>query len=167
MNREPILILSNIIESELGLANGRVWIYNQDYKMPEDSGLFVALDYVNSEPYAVNRSSLPIITGGEQETVKMLAREEYAINILSKDSSARMRKEEVLMALNSTYSEQQQELYEFKIAQIPSGFTNVSELEGAGMLNRFVINIAVLAWYSKTKEIPYFDQFSNQIIYNT
>ncbi len=161
MNREPILIIADIIATELALSPDRVFIYNQDYKLPEDSGLFIVLVNDSSEVYS-NSNQFIGNQNTSQEVINYLAREEYSINIMSKNSDARTRKEEVLMALASYTSQEAQDKYQFKIAQIPSSFTNVSELEGAGMLNRFVINVSALVWKQKTKSIPYFDQFTNQ-----
>lgn len=163
MNREPILVLADIIAIEMSLAPDRVFIYNQDYKLPEDNGLFIVLVNDSSEVY--NNSNKFVGTqNASQEIINYLAREEYSINVMSKNSDARTRKEEIIMALASYTSQEAQDKYQFKIAQIPSSFTNVSELEGAGMLNRFVINVSALVWKQKTKSIPYFDQFTNQII---
>lgn len=162
MNREPILIIADIIQNEMGLTNSQVFIYNQDYKLPETSGLFIVLVNDSSEIYS-NSNKYVGTANSSQEVINLLAKEEYSINIMSKNSEARTRKEEVVMALISNYAKQQQDLYQFKIAQIPNSFTNVSELEGAGMLNRFVINLSVLTWKQKTKDIPYFNQFTKQI----
>lgn len=162
MNREPILIIADIIQNELGLTNSQVFIYNQDYKLPETSGLFIVLVNDSSEIYS-NSNRYVGTVNNSQEVINLLAKEEYSINIMSKNSEARTRKEEVVMALISNYAKEQQDKYQFKIAQIPNSFTNVSELEGAGMLNRFVINISILTWKQKTKIIPYFDQFTKQI----
>ena len=162
MNRESILIIADIIQNELGLTNSQVFIYNQDYKLPETSGLFIVLVNDSSEIYS-NSNRYVGTVNNSQEVINLLAKEEYSINIMSKNSEARTRKEEVVMALISNYAKEQQDKYQFKIAQIPNSFTNVSELEGAGMLNRFVINLSVLTWKQKTKEISYFDQFTKQI----
>lgn len=162
MNREPILIIADIIQNELGLTDSQIFIYNQDYKLPETSGLFIVLVNDSSEVYSNSQKFIATQTSS-QEVINYLAKEEYSINIMSKNSEARTRKEEVVMALVSNYAKEQQDKYQFKIAQIPNSFTNVSELEGAGMLNRFVVNLSVLTWKQKTKDIPYFDQFTKQI----
>ena len=67
------------------------------------------------------------------------------------------------MALNSNYSQDQQGLYQFQIAKISNSFVNVSELEGAGMLNRFAINISLLAFYNKVTDTSFYDNYNNQI----
>lgn len=165
MNREPILILADIIKNQLTLDNSQVFIYNQDYKLPETSGLFIVLVNDSSEIYS-NSSRFIGDKTNSQEIINYLAREEYSINIMSKNSEARTRKEEVVMAFISNYAKEQQDKYQFKIAQIPNSFTNVSELEGAGMLNRFVINLSILTWKQQINSIPYYNQFTNQTISN-
>jgi hypothetical protein len=94
----------------------------------------------------------------------MLTREEYLINVISKNDEARQRKEEVILSINSNFSKNKQELYQFKIANLSNSFLNVSELEGAGIVNRFAINISVLAYYNNTINTDYYDNnFINQI----
>ena len=166
MNREPIKIIGDIIQKCMSLTDQQIWIYNQDFKMPQTSGLFIVLQYGSSPNvlYTTNEF-LPADEGmeGAQENVSMLLKEDYIINVLSKNSDARIRKEEVILSLNSNFSRDQQGLYQFQIARIPNSFTNVSELEGAGMLNRFAINISLTAHYSKTVDTDYYDDFTNQI----
>jgi len=159
MNREPIKILGDILKNCMVLTDQQIFIYNQDFKLPETSGLFIILQYNNSTNYSSTNTFIPADEGeeGGQECIAMNAKEEYTINIISKNDEARQRKEEVIMSLNSNFSKDQQGLYQFQIAQISSSFVNVSELEGAGMLNRYAINISLLAHYSKTMDTTYYD----------
>ena len=165
MNRETPLILADIIKNEMSLQDGQIYIYNQDFKLPSTNGLFVVIQQESSELGASNTKTI-VVDNVLKENTYQLVKEEYAINIMSQNAEARQRKEEVLLALVSTYSQQKQDLYQIKIAQSPTSFVNVSELEGGSMLNRFVINISVLSWYQKTKTIPYYDQFSQSTINN-
>lgn len=165
MNREPILVIADILANQMSLDPGRIFIYNQDYLMPQDKGLFIVIQFNSSTPYAVN-NRFAINSDIPSENMYLQSKEEYTINVLSKDSSARLRKEEVIFALNSNYSQSLQEQYQFKIGNIPFSFLNISELEGAGMLNRFAINVNALTWYNKTNAVEYFENFSEEIIYN-
>jgi len=69
----------------------------------------------------------------------------------------------VSMSLNSDFSQDQQGLYQFQIARVKNNSSNLSSLEGAGMLNRFATNITLTAHYSKTTDTVYYDDFTNQI----
>ena len=166
MNREPIKIIGDILTEFMSLSAGQVMIYNQDFKLPETSGLFIILQYNSSQNYSSTSEFIPAAEGmeGGQENITTLMREDYTINVISKNDEARQRKEEVIMALNSNFSQEKQGLYQFQIARISNSFVNVSELEGAGMLNRFAINISLLAHYNKTINTPYYDDFTNQIL---
>jgi len=165
MNREPIKIIGDILKNGMALGDEQIYIYNQDFKIPETKGLFILMQYNNSDNYSTTNEFIPAPEGVDtaQEYISMLTREYYTINVVSKNDEARQRKEEVIMALNSNYSQDQQGLYQFQIAKISNSFVNVSELEGAGMLNRFAINISLLAFYNKVTDTSFYDNFNNQI----
>lgn len=165
MNREPIKIIGDILKNCMALTDDQIWIYNQDFKIPETSGLFILLQYNNSDNYSSTNEFLPAPEGTDtaQESTSILTREDYTINVISKNDDARSRKEEVIMSLNSNYSQDLQGLYQFQIAKVSNSFVNVSELEGAGMLNRFAINVSLLAHYNKTIDTAFYDDFTNQI----
>ena len=166
MNREPIKIIGDILVNCMTLDSQQIIIYNQDFKVPETSDLFIVLQYSSSPNVLYNTNQfLPADEGveGAQQNLSMLAKENYIINVLSKNDESRLRKEEVILSLNSDFSRNQQELYQFQIARLSNSFTNVSELEGAGMLNRFALNISLTAHYSKTVPTVYYDDFTNQI----
>ena len=83
------------------------------------------------------------------------------IDILSGNTDARKRSHEIILALDSIYSQQQQEKFQFKINKSNTGFNNVSELEGEKNLNRFALTITCFCWYYKTKQInDYYDKFN-------
>jgi len=166
MNREPIKIIGDILTEFMSLSAGQVMIYNQDFKLPETSGLFIILQYNSSQNYSSINEFIPAAEGieGGQESITTLMKEDYTINVISKNDEARQRKEEVIMGLNSNFSQDKQGLYQFQIARVSNSFVNVSELEGAGMLNRFAINISLLAHYTKTINTSYYDDFTNQIL---
>jgi hypothetical protein len=144
----------------MALTNDQIYIYNQDFKIPETSGLFILMQYNTSDNYS---STNEFLEATEQESISMLTKEDYTVNVVSKNDDARLRKEEVIMSLNSNYSQDQQGLHQFQIARVSNSFVNVSELEGAGMLNRFAINISLLAHYNKTIDTVFYDDFTNQI----
>jgi len=129
MNREPIKIVADIIKEIMGLTDQQIFIYNQDFKLPETSGLFVVIQFNTSQIYSSTNEFVPTDEGAN-EVLSTLTREDYTINVMSKDDTARTRKEEVILSLNSNYSRNQQELYQFKIGRVTGNFTNVSELEG-------------------------------------
>ena len=165
MNREPIKIIGDILKNCMSLTDEQIFIYNQGFKLPETSGLFVVLNRGLATTYSVTNKFIPAAEGieGGQESISSLRKENYIINAISKNDEARLREYEFDLALKSNYSQDQQSLYQFRITNINEGNSNISELEGAAILNRFAINISLLAHYNKTIDTAYYDDFTNQI----
>lgn len=156
----PLTLFCEIIQRELGLANGRVFLWDQKINEPKDDGLFVVVSVPSCKPFGnINRQAS--ITGGyeSQQFVSMLAR--LNIDIISRGSAARDRKEEVILALGSTYAQQQQEANAFLIGKLPSnsGFINLSALDGNAIPYRYRISCNIQYAVSKTRPIEYFDTF--------
>lgn len=159
---EPIKVVADILQKEMSLAKGQIMLAYQQYEIPKTPGLFVALDYLASKPIAAGNFVSPTNTGMD-ELQQVTMRHTIQIDILSFNNEARTRKEEVLMALSSVYSQQQQTANTIQIARISSEFTNTASLEETKMLNRFTIAIAVTALHSKLKgTADYFDDFTTQ-----
>lgn len=145
------------------LTDQQIWIENQDFKIPETVGLFIIIQQTNSNTYSgTNKYKENQVQDKIKENITSLTKEDYLINIMSKDDTARTRKEEVILALNSYKSQDEQGKYTFKISQI-GNMVNLSELEGSGMLTRYGLTISVLARYSLNREVPFYDTFSNEI----
>ncbi len=92
----PLLLFCEILQKELGLANGRVYLWDQKIMQPTDSGLYVAVSVPSCKPFSnVNRN----VDGDQDQFVSMLATVD--IDIISRGPEARDRKEEIILALNS------------------------------------------------------------------
>lgn len=83
------------------------------------------------------------------------------IDVYSKNNEARERFPEIQSCLNSTYAEQLQDKYQFKIGII-SDAVNLSGLDGGSELNRFTIRFNCLTWSKYTKEVDYYQSFRTQ-----
>lgn len=155
----PLELFCDILQRELGLADGRVFIWDQKINAPIDLGLYIAVQVMGCKPFANSRKEVPDATLGmiEVQSANMMAM--LQIDAISRDTSALLRKEEILMALNSTYAESQQELNSFKIGTLPTGFVNVSQIDGAAIPYRFSISVNMQYTISKTRQISYFDTF--------
>lgn len=158
---DPLLLFCEIIQRELGLADGRVYLYNQKIMMPKDDGIWIAVGVLNCKPFGnTNRTE----TGGDgvqaDQSVNMLAN--LSLDVTSRSTAALFRKEEVIMALASTYAVQQQQRNSFFIGKLPSGgqFVNLSSVDGAAIPYRFNISVNVQYFARKVKEDPYFDEFA-------
>ncbi len=147
-------LLRDIVKQEMNLKDDRINIYNQKFDIPDDDGLQVFIEYKYSKPYA-NRNYAKIVDGNYQEVQSLNTQEQIIVGVYSRNLDALNRKEEVVMALLSTYSQQTQEKNSFQIARI-APIQDLSFVEGAGILYRFDIAVTVLAWYEKVKtQVPY------------
>jgi hypothetical protein len=156
-----INIVAYIIKQGLSLNEDQVWLYNQDYIIPPNPQLSVMIQFAGSQPFGNNNRATPTEAGMAEE-MSLQAREEYIINIFSKDDSAQQRKEDVILALNSFFATTWQAIGQFKLPRISNSFVNISDVEGPGMLNRFAINIALLTGYYKKSAIDFYDKFSTE-----
>lgn len=166
MVADPLLLLCEIIQRCLGLASGRVYIWDQKINQPTDSGLYVAVSMPNCKPFAnVNRATASGANLNASQYVCMLARVD--LDIISRGPEARTRKEEVILALNSTYSEQQQERNSFFIGKLPpdGGFVNLSDIDGAAIPYRYKISVNMQYASELTAPIDYMDDFSEAEVF--
>ena len=151
-------LLADIIKTEMGLAEGRVYIYDQKIMMPTDSGLFVALSMLSCKPFGT-KSELDPTTNEEILSCNFYA--SVQMDIISKSTEALLRKEEVLMSLASQYSERQQAINSFKIGRLSTNFTNLSAVDGTAIPYRFSITCGLQYLQKKTKAGDYYDTFED------
>lgn len=156
----PIDILRDILIREMELAKDRVVVYNQKLKIPEDEFLFVVVEYKFSK--TLSNRSVVFTSGSTSEIQDVNMQEFYTIGIFSSNLEALQRKEEVVMALGSQYSQQMQEKNSFQISRV-NPIQDVTDLEPTALLYRFDIDIVVAAWYTKTKAADYYNQFTGEI----
>ena len=96
-----------------------------------------------------------------KERVCLNEQRQMQVDIYSRNNEARERCWEVQAALNSTYSAQLQDEYQFRISKMSNTF-NTSGLEGGSSLNRFTIRFNCLTWQEKVTEVDYYSQFRTQ-----
>lgn len=157
---EIIKVVADVIQAELALANDRVYLYNQKWRIPPDEGLFVVVGFQSAKAFGAKTTyENDPITNELVEVQSVNQQETYTIDLLSRDSSARVRKQEVILALNSTLCQNAQEQYNFKIANLPTSFVDVSSLEATAILNRYQLAFNTLVVYQKIKSVLFYDQF--------
>jgi hypothetical protein len=163
MLKEPAAVLVDIIRQYMGLDNEHIWQYNSLKVIPNNKDLYVVVHYLTSAPYSNNSKLVvdnevdpPVAT----ETITTQTKEYYTIEIASGIArTAISRKEEIVAALKGAYSQQKQYENAFRIFPLSNRIINVSRQEGGSMLNRFMIDIAVLATYETSREVSYYDNF--------
>lgn len=161
----PLFLFCDIIQTSMGLSPGRVYLWDQKIFQPTDSDLYIAVSVPSCKPFGNVNS--PVATDGSrvQQFVTMYARVD--LDIISRGPAARDQKEMVVLALNSIYSQQQQEANGFYIGKIPlsGGFLNLSQIDGAAIPYRYKISYAMQYQVSFGQSVPYYDSFSTPAIF--
>jgi len=120
----------------------------------------ISVQTTNVQPVA-NSSKLDISVTPPIERQYFSSLQTMQVDVMSANIEARTKSHEVILALESIYSQQQQEKYQFKINKNITGFNNVSEVEGESNLNRFALTFTAFTWKYKSKIIPdYYDKFN-------
>lgn len=154
----PLFLLAEIIQTQLGLDNNHIYFWNQKLNEPKDSGLYVVISVSSSRVVgSVNRHASGTNGLNSEQFVNII--DTVEIDILSRSAAARDQKSNVLLALASDYSQQQQLANGFFIAKLPAGgrFVNLSSLDGALIPYRFRISINMQYAYSAVTSAAYFD----------
>jgi hypothetical protein len=158
---EPVKVVAAVIKSELALAEGQIMLAYQPYVIPENKGLFVAIREIGSKVIANNNYANGEgegVTEIQEATVKHLIQ----IDMMSFNAEARIRKEEVVMALRSVAAQQAQEVNLMQFGRMPGDLVDASSLEETKYLNRFTMTLAVTALHRKTKAVDYFETFNGE-----
>ncbi len=151
-------LLADIIRQEMGLANDQVYLWDQKFDIPNDYRLYIAIGVQSAKPFGTSRD-MDTSGVGIIETMSVNMQATASIDLLSRGPDARDRKEEVLLALKSTYSIQQQDAYGFMVAPHTVGFVNLSELDGPAIPYRFNLSLNLQYKVTKARVIEYYDNF--------
>lgn len=153
-----LMLFADILQTQLGLDNNHIYFWDQKIMQPTDNGLYIAISNKLNRPFS-NQNTFDGTTNSQIQVVNMMAT--LDLDIISRDTTALMRKEEVLMALFSNYSLQQQFANSFTIGRLPpeAQFLNLSQLDGAAIPYRYRISINIQYAQTKITTTPYFDNF--------
>lgn len=157
----PLFLLCDIIQNGMGLAQGRVYLWDQKVFQPTDSDLYVIVSLLSCKPFGNVNSTLSSDGSQVNQYVAMYAKVD--IDLISRGPAARDQKEFLLIALNTIYSEQQQEANGFYISRLPimGGFVNLSNVDGAAIPYRYKISVAMQYQVSRISSVPYYNTFTN------
>jgi hypothetical protein len=151
-------IIKQILDTEMEMPPNRVWAYNQNNDLPQDSKLFIVLHFGKRDVIA-NNSKYINTNDGLKEVQSTNVREDIMISLLSKNNEARDRAHEVLMAMRSNYSQQLQEKNHIHISTTGDIY-DASFLEGTSRINRFDVKIKLFKSYEKMKSVDYYNKFN-------
>lgn len=160
----PLMLFCDIIQTYMDLANGRVYLWDQKIMQPKDAGLYVAVSMPAANPIGSSNRFNPD-TNTSDQYVSMQG--VIDVDMISRDGTARDRKEELILAFNSDYSRRQQDANSFSIALISTRFTNLSEGDGAAIPYRYKATVKMLYVYRKNVATSYFDKFVTEGEINT
>lgn len=159
MDKEPLVIIGEILQEELNLTPERIFFYNTERFSPKDEDLYIVLQVRSQPPYGV-KHEYKTIDGVYSEVTSLNVKESIYVQCISKNNTARKRAYEVQMAMSSDYAIKKMESNGFHISKI-SNVTDVSNVEGTSRLNRFDCQIDILVAYEKIKQVDYFDKFEH------
>lgn len=157
---EYAVILANLLREEMNGRQDQVVVYNEDQPLPTDSDWYLMVAFLSGEVYGQSKSYIPT-SAGLTESQGQNVKETYSLMLFSSSRLARLLKQEVLFAFNSDRAERLQALYNFKIANLPASFHDVSAVEATARLNRYDLDFNLLVAYSRQRATEYFDQFQN------
>ena len=151
-----LTIFCDILAHELDLY-GRVFIEDQKFNWPKDSRMFVTVGELGPRSYG-NNVKYGTINNVFSEIKTTTTSAIMSVNIFSRSTEARERKEEVQMALASTYSRNQQTRNGISIGTM-APMQSIPEIDGSAVLYRFHADVGI--FYSKQiiKPVDYFDSF--------
>lgn len=155
---EPLKIVLGIVAAQMGLTAAQWATAYQDYSIPP-AGLFLVGGYLGPTEVISNQGYLDPTSNSEVQEVSVQHMIQLELMSMAPDNSARIRKEEIFLALRSFYAMQQADKYQIGIAWNPSPLTDASHQEGTVMLNRYVTVVAVNALHRKVIPSGSFDSF--------
>ena len=154
-----LTIVCDILAHEMDM-HGRVFLYNQKFMRPTDEKAYIVVSVQTTRPRG-NNVHYKTINGVFSEITTVDSMAILGVDMMSRSLEALNRQDEMLMALRSTYSTQQQNRNGIRIGTIPTGgaLQNMSELDGNAMLYRFRFDVSVFYSKTKIKPVDYFDKF--------
>ena len=156
-----LVLLAGLLQQQLGLANNRVYLYNQKWNIPPDDGLFIVVNFTGEKVFSSTYQTVNNpVTGNLDETKTTNVRETYTVNLFSRNAEAVQRKHEITFAVHSTAAQQLAEKYSLQFAPVPTFVTDTSSLEASAELNRTSITLQILRAYSQTNTCQFYDTFS-------
>ena len=136
---EPDILLCDIIQTEMQIPANRIVVYSENYKAPNDQDIYII---VRKNPSRVIASNRVFDFNTDEEIKSVVLNETYDVEISSKNRTAQERYYEIIMALTSVYSQQQQEEHNIRIFRTMD-VQDLTLIEGASSLRRYLIPVII------------------------
>lgn len=159
---EPITLIAQVLQHEMELTAEQIVFAYQKYKIPT-TGLLVVVGYLGPSEQIAAKSFFDPATQEERQQSVFRHLVQIEIMSLAPDNAARLRKEEIALALGSFYCQQLQEKYQMGVAWLANEFVDATHVEETAMLNRYITTVAMTALHKKVKSAQYLDNFKVQL----
>lgn len=162
--REPILIVSDILQTIMALKDDQVILTNQKYFIPT-KGILIDLAYLGPAKTIARKSTIQDDgLGGQVEVLSVNTQHQIGIDILGYGQESLFRKEEIAMAMGSIYAQQLMGQYSIQIARNLGQMMDTSYLEATKMVTRYSSSILTLSVKQKTLANPnYYSTFQSEL----
>lgn len=156
---DVLKIICDIIKNQLGLQNDQIWLYNQKVDIPNDGRMYVVVSVDNEDVFGSNIEKREVDTGEEADTW-MNIKTNISINTFSYGNECLEKRYDIISAIRSVYSIQQQEKYNMQIARVPRIFMDASFATPTARLFSYHYEYSILHIEKRTHKVDYFDDFS-------
>lgn len=169
--REVGKIVMDVLQEEMVLDAEHCLLGNQDWKMPPDQKLFVVIfdgagPVIGQTTYTDMDPESPTLGLEIQEQAVV---HDVRLESFSFDDEARVRKEEIGMALGSYFAQLQESRWRVQIARAQTP-VDASDTEVTERLLKYVTHVNVTALHRKVKTnapAPYYDKFNGASVNGT
>ncbi len=155
---EPAKAVAQCIAQGMNLPAGRVMLAYERWVIPKD-GLFVVVGYLGPAEQVAARS---VLDAAGDERQELLNRQDIQVDLMSivPDDSARLRRWEVPMSLQSLYARNYCARYGIGLPPLQGPMTDTSKLEPGGMLNRYTLRTPAFSVVGRTLPASSFNSFT-------
>lgn len=136
-------------------------IYAQNLKLFNTDHIQITVKTLSTHDYA-NRLTYIQTQESVSEAQYLNQQRLMQVDVYSRNNEARQRFHEVIFALKSTYAQQMQDKYAFKLASISNG-VNLSGLVGGSDINRFTITFNAIVHYEKITPVDFYNDFTTTV----
>jgi len=150
--------ICSIIQGYLDLENGQVYLRQEKISLPKDFKFSISVGFIGS-----GRSLGTTRRGTTSETVSTTMAHNVVIEIYGRTFDVLTKKDEIILAVNSSLSMEIQQKNGFYIAPNPSTQNDLSGLDGAAIPYRFQLTFPIQYKVEKTKTQSYYASFEREV----
>jgi hypothetical protein len=159
----PLELFCDVLQTSLNLPDGRVWIWDQKINEPTDEDMFIVVRVMNPRVFGNNLKTCPDDTGLNQvqETYWNV---QLQVEVKSRNTQAIYRLNDVVQALRSTYSMNQQAQNSFKIFPVIRNISDLSSEDGAAIPYRFALTVTMQYTLTTITAVDFYDTFGQPTV---